>query len=221
MLYLGVREILNVRNISVRYGGLTAVKSVSFSLEKGKCMALLGANGGGKSSIMCALCGATPIYGGRITYLGKDISNLSARERVMMGISMVPEGRRVFPLMSVRDNILIGGYTRPFSKQKNLESMEKRFPVLKQKEALSAMNLSGGEQQQLAIARAMMSEPALLLLDEPTMGLSPKMCDEVFGFLDGLKREGMSMIIASQETAKMLRFCDSALMVVNGRVSVI
>lgn len=211
-------KILNVENISVKYGGMTAVNSVSLELKKGKCIALLGANGGGKSSIMCSISGAIPISHGKIKYLGNDISDKSVRQRVMMGIAMVPEGRRVFPLMSVKDNMIMGGYTRPMSRQKNLERMERRFPILKEKESLPAMNLSGGEQQQLAIARAMMSEPALLLLDEPTMGLSPKMCEEVFGYLDVLRKDGITMIIASQETSKMMRFCDEGLMVTNGRI---
>lgn len=209
--------MLSLKNIKVKYGELTAVHDVSLNIKKGACISLLGVNGAGKSTVLQAIAGTLPISSGSISYCGKNINKYKVSDRVKAGISLVPEGRRIFPLMTVQDNILMGAYTRQLNKEDRMKKIVAKFPVLKEKMNMLAMNLSGGEQQQLAIARALMSKPSLLLLDEPTMGLSPKMCDLVFEFLRDLNKSGITMIISSQETSKAERICDYYININNGK----
>lgn len=208
--------MMQVDRLCIQYGAMTAVHSINFFIKRGQSLALLGVNGAGKSTTLSCLAGILPAAEGRILYLEKDITSMDVRGRVKLGIVLVPEGRRVFPMMTVKDNLLMGSYTRPGKGVQQLDKLVSRFPVLKDKFLLPAMNLSGGEQQQLSIARAMMSKPALLLLDEPTMGLSPKMAEQVFEYLEELRQAGMTMIISSQDTRRLADFCDQTLYLKNG-----
>jgi branched-chain amino acid transport system ATP-binding protein len=212
--------MLTVKGLHVRYGFILAVKDVSFTLKPGECLGLIGANGAGKSSILKTLAGLLPASGGQIVLDGLDITLLDARKRVEQGIILVPEGRHVFSQLSVRENLLLGAHLR---KDKDINSdvqaMAARFPALGERMPVKAGSLSGGQQQMLAIARAMMARPKLLLLDEPTMGLSPKMANEVFAYIRELKETGMPMILSGQEVGKVLRACDNAMVLETGRIA--
>ncbi|MDR2654450.1 MAG: ATP-binding cassette domain-containing protein [Oscillospiraceae bacterium] len=207
-----------LEKLCVNYGGIKAARNVSLSLKKGACAGLAGANGAGKSTALSAAAGLISPSSGRIIFKGQEINGLPAAGRVQLGLVMVPEGRRVFPMMSVRENLLAGAYTRPGKSKPALAEIYEKFPLLKKKAGMRAGALSGGEQQILAVGRALMANPELLILDEPTMGLSPKMAAEIFEILGGLKKMGTSMLIASQETRRLETFCDFCALMRNGEI---
>lgn len=204
--------LLNVENLKVSYGLIQAIKGVSFHVEQGEIIALIGANGAGKTTIMHALSGLIPKRGGSVTFDGKDITNTPAHKLVPMGIAQVPEGRRIFQELTVAENLRLGAYTQD-DKQKNEETLEKmyeRFPILKERSRQIAGTLSGGEQQMLAMSRALMSHPKLLLLDEPSMGLSPLYVNTIFEMIQKVNEEGTTVLLVEQNAKKALSIANRA-----------
>ena len=182
--------MLKVENIDVYYDAVRALRGVSFEVKEGEIFALLGANGAGKTTTLRAISGLLIPRAGRIFFKGEDITYLPIEARVRRGISQVPEGRRVFSKLTVEENLLLGGYIREKAIKKNLEVVFSLFPVLKERLKQLAGTLSGGEQQMLSIARALMTEPTLLLLDEPSLGLAPLLVRSIFGYIKEITRRG-------------------------------
>ncbi len=210
--------MLDVRNLHVSYGKIKAVDGVSFKVNDGEIVALVGANGAGKSSMMNAVMGIVSSEGS-IVFNKIDISNFPPWKRAWMGISIVPEGGRIFPNMTVYENLEIGGLR--LSKEDFKESIERVysiFPRLAERKRQLAMTLSGGEKQMLAIGRALMTRPKLLLVDEISLGLMPKLVDEIFEILQKLKEDGMTLLISEQNTKKALEISDRAYVVQNGKI---
>ena len=198
--------LLELENLSVRHGRVRAVDNLSLSVGVGEVVAVLGANGAGKSSLLRAILGVGPLADGQIRFDGRDISRTSTPQRVADGISLVPEGRRILISQTIHENLLLGATAR--RDRANLEAeiggIYRRFPNLAERRNLAASCLSGGEQQMLAIGRALLARPRLLLLDEPSLGLSPKIVDEIFELFGVLNREGLSILLVEQNTGKAL-----------------
>ncbi|HOJ43223.1 MAG TPA: ABC transporter ATP-binding protein [Syntrophorhabdaceae bacterium] len=194
---------LDVKDISISYGDIYAVQHVSFYMEKGELVSIIGANGAGKTTIINSLMGLVPVQSGTIIFKGQDITKMPAHKRAQIGIRIVPERARVFPRLSVYENLLTGmyGMKDKVSPQKAISRLYDIFPVLKERENQLASTLSGGEQQQLAIARALVSEPELLLVDEVSTGLMPKLTQEVFSVLATLNREHELTILLVEQNA--------------------
>ncbi|MHA5052598.1 ABC transporter ATP-binding protein [Streptomyces sp. SD15] len=198
---------LTVDDLSVHYGGVRAVSSISFSVEPGASVGIIGANGAGKTSTLKALTGLVPRGGGRITLGERDLTRLRARDTVRHGIGSVPEGRHVFPGLTVEKNLLLGAYARRWDAetQATLAEVHELFPVLGEMGQRLAGALSGGQQQMLSIGRALMARPRILLLDEPSMGLSPKLVGEILNALKRLREEGLSLLLVEQNAQTHLR----------------
>ncbi len=210
--------LLQVTDLVSRYGFVTALQGVTVEVAEGELVALVGANGAGKSTLMRAISGLQPVHGGSIRFEGEDITRLRPGLRVRRGISQVPEGRQVFAPMSVEDNLVMGGITRPASEVKaDMEKMYDLFPVLRERRHQAAGTLSGGEQQMLAIARALMARPRLLLLDEPSMGLSPLLVDQTFETIQTLAREGTTIFLVEQNAYMALSIADRGYVMEGGR----
>lgn len=202
---------LSLRGLQVQYGKSTAVKDVSVEVEEGSVTGVIGANGAGKSTIMRAISGLVPLTKGQIWFSDKRIDQIEAHKRVESGIVMVPEGRRLFPEMSVLGNIKMGAYLRKDSVAINneMEAIFERFPVLKQRRSQRAETLSGGEQQMLAIARALMAKPKILLMDEPSWGLAPLVVEEVAKIIIDINRKGITVLLVEQNaglTSKVTQY---------------
>lgn len=211
--------ILEVSGLTVSYGMIAAVRSVSFEVRSGEAVVLLGANGAGKTSILKAVSGLIP-GGGIVRFEGADLAGVPAHERAARGIAHVPEGRRIFGNLSVRENLLIGGWGQ--SSRSGLESELARvlalFPRLSERLSQPGGTLSGGEQQMLAVGRALMSRPKLLLLDEPSMGLSPKLVEYIFEMLSGFHKSGMTLLVVEQNAAMALTLASRAYVLEAGEV---
>ncbi len=213
--------MLRVRDLQVAYGPVIAVKNVSLDVASGAIVSLIGPNGAGKSSILNALSGVAPLKSGSIVFNGRDISRMSAHQRVSAGIAQAPEGRRVLAGMSVRENLELGGYRRPAKEvRENIGKMEEYFPVLRQKSKMAAGSLSGGEQQMLAIARGLMARPGLLLLDEPSLGLAPLVVRFIFEFLERLRDEGQTILLVEQNAREAMEISSYAYVIESGRIVV-
>jgi branched-chain amino acid transport system ATP-binding protein len=213
--------LLKVENLNVYYGHIHAVKDVSFSLEPGEIVAVVGSNGAGKSSTIKALCGLVKPRSGKIVLDGSDITGLSPERIVRAGIGYVPEGRRVFPQMSVLENLMIGAYARRYKSTlaRELEAIYGYFPILARRRDQLAAGLSGGEQQMLALGRALMTRPRLLVLDEPSLGLAPIIVKQVFALLQRLNREeGLSILLVEQNAYAALRIAHFAIVLETGKV---
>ena len=206
--------LLEVEDLRVRYGAVEALHGVSFAANAGEVTALIGANGAGKSSTLAAISGVVPA-GGRIRFDGRDIAGAPPHAIVRAGIAQVPEGREILARMSVEENLLMGLRGRDRS---DLASAYERFPILSERRALLAGSLSGGEQQMLAIARALLARPRLLLLDEPSLGLAPLIVKRVFETLADLKRQGVTMLLVEQNALRALRLADRAYVMDLGRI---
>jgi len=205
-------SFLDVQNLQVAYGPIQAVKSVSFQVEPGEIVALIGANGAGKTTLLHAICGLLPKAGGKVFFDGRDISATPAHKLIPLGLAQVPEGRRIFQELTVAENLRLGAYTRR-DKQEIAESQERlyeRFPILRERSRQVAGTLSGGEQQMLAIGRALMSKPRLLLLDEPSMGLSPLFVDSIFDMIRQVHEEGCTVLLVEQNAQKALEIAQRA-----------
>lgn len=213
--------MLTITDLEVRYGAIVAVQSLSLTVEQGELVALIGANGAGKTTTMSAVAGAQKVAAGTITFLGKTIQNRPSEEIARMGISMVPENRGIFPSLTVDQNLRLGAYLRRDKKgaADDLADVHRRFPILQTRRAQGAGTLSGGEQQQLAIARALLSRPRLLMLDEPSLGLSPTLVDRIFELLAELHRGGATILLVEQNVSRTLGIADRAYLLTTGRLT--
>ena len=210
--------MLEVANLNVYYGNIRALKDVSFSVEEGEIMTLIGANGAGKSTTLLTLSGLKRPQSGSIQFLGKDITKTTPQSRVAMGISQSPEGRRVFAGLTVLENLEMGAYLRKDDFSADMEKVFTYFPRLKERKKQTAGTLSGGEQQMLAMGRALMSRPKLMLLDEPSMGLSPLLVSEIFEIIRRLNDTGTTILLVEQNAALALKICHRAAVMETGRI---
>lgn len=210
--------ILKVAHLRAGYGSVEVVHDVSFEVREGQIVAILGSNGAGKTSTLRALTSSIKPMSGAIQYYGKPITDLPTFELAKMGISMVPEGRHLFGDMSVQDNLLMGSYLINDKKkvQENLKMVYTLFPRVQERAKQTAKTLSGGEQQMVAIARGIMMNPKLLILDEPSLGLMPKLVKEIFSFVKDIAKMGITIIIVEQNAVETLKFCDYAYVIQNG-----
>ena len=215
-------SLLSIENIRVRYGAVEVLKGVSFRLEEGQAAALIGANGAGKTTTLMAISGLAPVTAGRIRFEGKEIHHCAPEAIVKKGITQVPEGRRIFPRLSVLENLLIGASFRKENAKvkQDLEWILQLFPILKERENQFAGTLSGGEQQMLAIGRGLMARPRLLLLDEPSLGLAPKLVTQLFAVIREIHKKGLSILLVEQNAYQALQVADTASCLETGRVVV-
>ena len=212
--------MLEVKDLSVYYGVIQALKGISFSVNEGEIVALIGANGAGKTTTLHTVTGLIPSKSGHILFEGKDITKVPGHKLVSMGIAHVPEGRRVFAQLTVLQNLKLGAYTRNDKKEMEdtLEMIYKRFPRLEERKNQVAGTLSGGEQQMLAMGRALMSHPRLIVMDEPSMGLSPIYVNEIFDIIESIKKDGVTVLLVEQNAKKALSIADQAYVLETGKV---
>ena len=212
--------MLEVRDLNVFYGSIHALHDINFSVPKGEIVTLIGANGAGKTTVLHAISRLIPIKTGTVVFDGKDISRDEAHKLIPMGLAQVPEGRRVFPGMTVLENLEMGAYTRKNKGElaQDLEMVFQHFPRLKERIKQAAGTLSGGEQQMLATARALMSHPRLLMMDEPSMGLSPILVEEIFNIILELNKEGNTILLVEQNANMALRIAHRAYVLETGRI---
>jgi branched-chain amino acid transport system ATP-binding protein len=214
-------NMLNFENVELYYDHVYALKGVSISLAQGETVALIGANGAGKSSILRAITGLAPLHSGQIHFMGERLDGKPADAIVKLGIAMVPEGRRVFPFMSVKDNLLMGAFTRTDKADiaRTLESILQRFPRLRERYAQQAGTLSGGEQQMMVIGRALMAKPRLLLLDEPSLGIAPKLVQDIARAIVAISRdEKVSVLLVEQNSRMALSISNRTYALATGKV---
>ena len=213
--------LLQIQDLCSAYGRIEVLHGLNLEVHAGETVALVGANGAGKTTFLRTLSGVQPLTAGRISFGGEDISALRGDLRVRRGFCQCPEGRQVFGALSIADNLALGAYTRPKSEVAHtLQRVYDLFPVLHEKRALPAGTLSGGQQQMLAMGRALMGQPRLLLLDEPSMGLAPLLVQEVFRVIRRLREEGMTILLVEQNAAAALDLADRAYVLETGRISV-
>ncbi|BCG47018.1 Branched-chain amino acid ABC transporter, ATP-binding protein LivF [Citrifermentans bremense] len=211
--------MLKVENISVNYGAIKALQNVSFQINQGEIVALIGANGAGKTTILNTISNIVPSVAGKITYLDREITKLPPHEIVKLGISQVPEGRRVFAKMSVLENLEMGAYTRSDNEiGSDMEKIFQRFPRLNERKKQAAKTLSGGEQQMLAMGRALMCRPKLLLLDEPSMGLAPMLVEQIFQIIQEINASGTTILLVEQNANMALSIAHRAYVLETGEV---
>ena len=212
---------LSLHNLNVYYEKVAALKNVSLAIESGTVVTLIGANGAGKSTTLRAISGLIPITSGEILFEGRNINGLPPQRIVRAGIAHVPEGRRLFPYMTVKENLMIGAYCRRDKKeiQSNLSTVYEHFPILRDRQYQRAGSLSGGQQQMLAIGRALMSNPKLLLLDEPSMGLAPLMVREVGRIIGEINRKEVGIIVVEQNAQMALRLAHQAYVLETGSIT--
>ncbi|MGB3877149.1 MAG: ABC transporter ATP-binding protein [Shinella zoogloeoides] len=211
--------MLKIDNLSVRYGPIEAVKGVSFEVRKGEIVSLLGPNGAGKTSTLNAIMGLIPKAAGQVTLAGEALEKQSTEQIVKRGMTLSPEGRRVFAKLTVEKNLLLGAMTKKSWRQTDvLDGLYEQFPILAERRAQLAGTLSGGEQQMLAIARALMSSPSVLLLDEPSLGIAPKIVQENFELICKLRDGGLTILLVEQNVYQSLSIADRACVLENGRI---
>jgi branched-chain amino acid transport system ATP-binding protein len=210
--------ILEVEGLRVAYGRVQAVRDVSFSVPEGGLVALVGANGAGKSSVLAAVSGLVKPAAGRVRFDGDDVTRKPAHRRIGAGLVLVPEGRQILGTLTVAENLLLGAHRRRREAAPESE-MYDLFPVLAERRALPAGSLSGGEQQMLAIARAMIARPRVVLLDEPSMGLAPKMVDEVFAVIEKIRASGVTVVLVEQNARRALRAADTGHVLETGEIA--
>ena len=212
--------MLEVKNLSVHYGMIQAVRNVDFQVNEGEIVSLIGANGAGKSTILKTLSGLIQPSEGEIVYLGENIASTSAKKIVEKGLVQVPEGRHVFPGLTVKENLELGAFLRKDKEgiQKDMEDVFERFPILKERKDQDAQTLSGGEQQMLAMGRALMSRPKLLLLDEPSMGLAPIFIREIFKIIQEIQKTGTTVLLIEQNAKMALSISNRAYVLETGSV---
>lgn len=213
-------SLLKVENLSISYGAIEAVKDISFEVNEGEVVTLIGANGAGKTSTLRAISGLEKVSSGKIIYNNQEIQKFPARKIVAEGLSQVPEGRHVFPGMTVLENLEMGAFLST-DKDKNLLNLKKvfsRFPRLEERKNQDAATLSGGEQQMLAMGRALMSMPKLLLLDEPSMGLAPIFIQEIFDIIQEIQKQGTTVLLVEQNANKALAISDRAYVLETGKI---
>ena len=212
-------SLLYIKDLKVSYGGIEAIKGISLTVEKGEIVTLIGANGAGKSTTLRAISGLAPLKEGTITYDGQVISGQTPQKIVSEGIGMVPEGRRVFPNLTVLENLKVGAYLRRDDLTPDIEHVYQMFPRLKERSWQPAGTLSGGEQQMLAVGRAMMMRPKLLMMDEPSLGLAPLVIRDIFKIIQRLHEEGITILLVEQNANAALRIADSAYVLETGTIT--
>ncbi|HVN72454.1 MAG TPA: ABC transporter ATP-binding protein [Desulfomonilia bacterium] len=214
--------LLSIGDLHIHYGAREVIKGIDISLDEGEIITVLGANGAGKSTLLQAVCGLIPITGGTITYAGTTLNKTPAYEIVVKGISLAPEGRRVFPTLTVDENLNLGAFTRRKHKAE-IGAAKKRvfslFPILRERNAQLAGTLSGGEQQMLAIGRALMSSPRVLLLDEPSLGLAPILVKQIFDIIREINNQGVSILLVEQNAHKALSVARRGYVLESGRIA--
>ena len=212
--------LLEVKGLEVYYGVIQALKGIDFEVNEGEIVTLIGANGAGKTTTMQSVIGLIPPKAGTVSFEGKDITHLHCHKIVSLGMSQVPEGRRIFQELTVYQNLLMGAYIQKDKKaiKEDIKKIYARFPRLEERKNQIAGTLSGGEQQMLAMGRALMSRPKLLMLDEPSMGLSPLLVDEVFTIIKDLNKEGTTVLLVEQNAGKSLAISDRAYVLENGKI---
>jgi branched-chain amino acid transport system ATP-binding protein len=209
--------LLDVRGLRGGYGRADVLRGVDLQVKRGEIVALLGSNGAGKTTLNSIVCGLVPASGGRVQFDGADLTNRHYRDVVKAGLIQVPEGRRIFPNLSVRENLELGAFTRARERRAaNLARVFTTFPRLAERVAQKAGTMSGGEQQMLAIGRGLMAEPRLLILDEPSLGLSPLLVEELFALIGRLHADGLSVLLVEQNVAQSLAFAQRAVVLENG-----
>ena len=213
--------MLKLKNVVVRYGSTIAVDQVCLEVKEGELVTLIGSNGAGKTSTLRAISGLEPVVSGEIEFDGYRTDKLSPKEIIELGIAHCPEGRRVFPQMTVTENLMMGAYTRRDTQRikDDFESMFQRFPRLKERAHQAAGTLSGGEQQMLAIARALMARPRLIMFDEPSLGLAPNLVAQVFEMVLEIRKSGTTVLMVEQNAYAALEMCDRGYLLENGRVA--
>lgn len=213
--------MLEVKNLEVYYGVICALKGISFEVNEGEIVSLIGANGAGKTTMMQSVVGLIPKKSGSVMFNGQDITKTPCHKIVQLGMTQVPEGRRIFQELSVYENLMMGAYTvRDQQRFKSdLDSIFDRFPRLKERRNQIAGTLSGGEQQMLAMSRALMSHPKLLMLDEPSMGLAPILVDQIFEIIKELHASGTTILLVEQNAKKALQIADRAYVLENGKIT--
>ena len=215
------KSLLRVDDIHVYYGSIHAIKGISFEVNEGEIVTLIGANGAGKSTTLNTVSGLLKPRSGLISFEGKGIVGIGASRIVGLGMALCPEGRRVFQQMTVRENLEMGGYSRPNDEiPASLENVFKRFPRLKEREKQVAGTLSGGEQQMLAMGRALMSKPKLLMLDEPSMGLAPILVEQIFDIIKELHAAGTTILLVEQNAQMALSIADRAYVLGTGKITI-
>ena len=213
--------MLDIRNINTFYGNIQALWDVSLDIHEAELVALVGANGAGKTTLLNTISGLLRPASGQVEFLGKRIEGLQPHIIVALGMSHIPEGRKLFPDMSVRENLEMGAYTKRVwnHKQETLEEVYKLFPILKSRRGQLARTLSGGEQQMVAMGRGLMSKPKLCIIDEPSSGLAPLVVDEIFQTIQGLRGQGISIFLIEQNVQQTLEIADRAYVLENGRIT--
>ena len=213
--------MLKVTDLSVHYGGIEALKGISFEVGQGQIVTLIGANGAGKSTTLRAISGLVRPSAGSINFMGRDITALNSQKIVAEGIALVPEGRRVFANLTVKENLKIGAYLRKDRDEieEGIKDIYRRFPRLKEREWQLAGTLSGGEQQMLAVGRAMMAKPKLMMMDEPSLGLAPLVVKDIFSIIRDLKSEGITILLIEQNANAALRCADVGFVLETGSIT--
>ena len=214
-------NILNVNDLNVYYGGIHAIKNISFNIKKGEIVSLIGANGAGKTSTLHAISGLVPIKSGEISLNGENVTNIEAHKLVSLGMAHVPEGRRIFTELTVLENLEMGAYTRNDTEQikEDINHMFTLFPRLAERKKQLAGTMSGGEQQMLAMGRALMAKPKILLLDEPSMGLSPLLVKEIFRIIEEINKQGTTILLVEQNAKMALAIADRAYVLETGKIT--
>ncbi len=213
--------LLEVENLRVHYDKVEAVKGISLSVEEGNISTLIGANGAGKTSILKAISGLIKLSAGEVRFEGKRIDHMAAHDIVGMGIAHVPEGRRLFGLMTVQHNLRLGAYLQKDKKQleESFEHVYRHFPILKERENQLAKTLSGGQQQMVAMGRALMARPKVILMDEPSLGLAPIMVSEIAKIIESLKQAGLSVVLVEQNASLALKLADRGYVLETGTIA--
>ncbi len=219
---MGEASLLRIEGLEVRYGAIDAIRGVSLHVNAGEVVTIIGGNGAGKSTLMKTISGLEPAAAGRMLFAGQDITTMPGHLRVALGIAQSPEGRQVFPDQTVRDNLMLGAYHRNDGQAAitaDIEAQFETFPRLRERQDQMAGTMSGGEQQMLAIARALMSRPKLLLMDEPSLGLAPLIVKEIFGVIRQLKAAGVTILLVEQMANQALGVADRAYVLETGRIT--
>jgi branched-chain amino acid transport system ATP-binding protein len=213
--------MLTIEGVTSRYGPVTALEGVHLKVDEGELVGVVGANGAGKTTLMSTVMGLVKPAAGQVTFLGKQITGLTPESIAASGIALVPEGRHIFGTLTVLENLKLGLTTRRrTSAASDFEGIYERFPILKERQQMSARSLSGGEQQQLAIARALISEPRLLLLDEPSLGLAPRVVELIFQVLEDLRKDGVTILLVEQNARRTLEIANRSYVLRLGRVAI-
>ncbi len=210
--------LLELRDIHVHYGKIEALKGISLEVDEGEIVSLIGANGAGKTTTLKTISGLRPLSSGSIHFDGHDISKMAGHRRVLAGIGQAPEGRGIFPGMTVHENLLMGAYARKDDHSKELAEAYELFPRLQERRTQAAGTMSGGEQQMLAIGRALMAKPKVLLLDEPSMGLAPMLVQQIFSIIEEINRRGTTVLLVEQNAQQALRLAHRAYVLETGHV---